>query len=330
MASNNPELEAFAKKFRAIIDKGNSFLVLTHVRPDGDAYGCLLSMAHSVIALGKKVKLWNEDGVADRYRFLPGTELIQCGAPFTDHFDARIVVDNATPERVGKYPLPKDETSPIINIDHHASNPKYGDLFYIEAGRSSCGEIIYDLLKTAKMPINKDIAKCLFVAISTDTGSFQYPAVRPSTFRTAAELLELGIDLGEISRQTYESNPPRRLLLLREVLQSAKFDSNDRIGYFWIDAESYRRSGAKAEDSEGMIDHIRSIHSVLVAVLFEEIPNEGTIRLSFRSKDPLVNVNKIANQFGGGGHPAASGARVKGKREEVEQKVLEAIREALP
>jgi bifunctional oligoribonuclease and PAP phosphatase NrnA len=328
--SVTPELSKFAKKFRSIVDSGKCFLVLTHVRPDGDAYGSLLAVAHALKNLGKEVVLWSEDPVADRYQFLPGTEWIQCGKPPEGKFDARILVDNANQERAGKIDLPPDPKSPIINIDHHASNPNYGDLAYVEPNRASCGEVIFDLFKEAQIPMTPEIARCLFVAISTDTGSFQYPAVTPSTFRIAAELLEQGIDLGEISRQTYESNPPRRLLLLKEVLQSAKFEANDRIGYFWMDAASFQKSGAKPEDSEGMIDHIRSIRSVLVAVLFEEIPAKGEIRMSFRSKDKRVDVNKIAQQFNGGGHPAAAGARIKGTREEIQARVLEAIRTQLP
>lgn len=323
-------LVAFAAKFRPIIDVGKHFLILTHVRPDGDAYGCLLALAHSLRDLKKEVVLWNEDGVADRYSFLPGVEWVQSGPPPSGPFSARIVVDNASMDRVGKISLLADPSSPIINIDHHASNSGYGDLAYIESKRSSCGEIIFDLLKAAQMPISRDAAKCLFVAISTDTGSFQYPAVTPKTFRIAAELLEYGIDLGEISRFTYESHPSRRLLLLREILQSAKFDCGDRIGYFWIDSESYKRSGAKPEDSEGLIDHIRGIRSVKVAVLFEQLPNGEGIRISFRSKDPRVDVNKIAQQFGGGGHSAASGALIRGKQpSEVESEVLQSIRSAL-
>ena len=323
------QLSEFARQFRSIVDRGEKFLILTHVRPDGDAYGCLLAMRHSLTALGKKVVLWNEDGVLDRYRFLPGTEKIQSGPPPSGPFDARIIVDNANLERAGKISLLPDPQSPIVNIDHHASNPGYGDLAYIDPARSSCGEIIFELLKKAQMPIPREAAQCLFVAISTDTGSFQYPAVTPATFRTAAELLEHGVDIGDVSRHTYESNPPRRLLLMREILQSAKFDSEDRIGYFWIDLESYRRSGAKPEDSEGMIDHIRSIHSVLVAILFEEV-EPGLVRLSFRSKDKKINVDQIARQFGGGGHAAAAGARLRGDRQEIEKRVLEAVRAVLP
>jgi len=319
-------LTAFARQFRTIMKAGRRFLVVTHVRPDGDAYGCMLAIAHSLRMMRKKIVLWNEDGVVDRYRFLPGSDWISSETPPSGSFDARIVVDTASMERAGKISMPSDRRSPIINIDHHASNPGYGDLVYVEPSRASCGEVIFDLLRLAKMPVPKEAAECLFVAISTDTGSFQYPSVTPSTFRIAADLLEYGLDLGEITRRIYESYPPRRLLLLREVLQSARFDSGDRIGYFWIDAGSYRRSGARPEDSEALIDHVRSIHSVRVAVLFEEIAGERTVRISLRSKDRRVDVNRVARQFGGGGHPAAAGARIQGGREEVEQRVLEAVR----
>ncbi len=323
-------LPEFATKFRSLVDSGKRFLVLTHVRPDGDAYGCQLTMAHSLKQLGKEVCVWSEDGASDRYRFLPGMEWITSGTPPAGPFDARIMVDNASQQRAGKIDLPSDPRSPIVNIDHHASNPGYGDLAHVQPKRASCGEVIYDLLKAAKMPIPPEAAKCLFVAISTDTGSFQYPSANSSTFRIAADLLDQGIDLGEISRLTYDSYPPRRLLLLREVLQSVKFGSNDRIGYFWIDAASYKRSGASPEDSEGMIDHIRSIETVIVAVLFEELPEEGLMRISLRSKDRRVDVNAVAKQFDGGGHVAAAGARIRGERADIEKRVLDAIRKLLP
>jgi bifunctional oligoribonuclease and PAP phosphatase NrnA len=326
----DPKFSAFAQKFKSLIDSGDRFLLLTHVRPDGDAYGCILAMAHSLKKLGKDATLWSEDGMSDRYQFLPGSDWVKGGKPPEGKFDARIVMDNANIQRVGKIQLPSDPASPVVNIDHHASNPGYGDLSYIDSQRASCGEIIFDLLKTTKMPITLEAAKCLFVAISTDTGSFQYPAVTSETFKTAAELIEHGINLGEISQQTFESHPPRRLLLLREVLQSAKFDSHDQIGYFWIDRESYQKSGAKPEDTEGIIDHIRGIRPVRVAVLFEEVPEDGLIRMSFRSKDKRIDVNKVAQQFGGGGHSAASGARVVGNRTDVEKRVLDALRAELP
>lgn len=323
-------LSEFARKFRSLVDSGKRFLLLTHVRPDGDAYGCLLAMAHSLREMGKEVVAWNQDGVVERYRFLPGAESIQSVLLPTESFDVRIVMDTASVERVGHIGLPLDPKSPVINIDHHASNPRYGDLVYLEPDRASCGEVVYDLLKQAEMPISARTAECLFVAISTDTGSFQYPATRPDTFRIAADLLDRGISLGDISRKIYESEPARRLLLLREVLQSVRFDSKDRLGYFWIDRGSYTRSGAQPEDSEGMIDHVRAVKSVQVAVMFEELLEEGKVRISLRSKDPRINVHGVACQFGGGGHAAAAGARLSGSKSEVEAKVLEAIRKILP
>ncbi len=320
----------FARNFRAILDGGKRFLLFTHVRPDGDACGCLLAMGSALTAMGKEAVLWNEDGIPERYRWLPGSAGVLTGPLPEGAFDARIVLDTATAERVGKIRLDPQSHPPVINLDHHASNNGYGQLAFVDPDRASCGELVLELFKLAAMPLTRDAAQCLFVAISTDTGSFQYPNTTAATFRAAAELLETGLDLGEISRMTYESYPPRRLLLLREVLRSAKFDSGDRIGYFWIDAESYRRSGARPEDTEGVIDHIRAIQPVKVAVLFEELVGEGMVRMSFRSKDPRIDVNRVARQFGGGGHAAAAGARVAGAGAEVEKRVLDALRAALP
>jgi phosphoesterase RecJ-like protein len=323
-------MDEFAVRFRREIDARKKFLILTHVRPDGDAYGCQLGMAHVLKSMGKEVVLWSEDPVAERYAFLPGIDFVLSGNPPPDRCDLRMVLDTANRERVGRIGLPEDPESPIVNIDHHVSNSKYGDLTFIDAKSSSCGEILFKLFERAQLKVNSDAAKCLFVAMSTDTGSFQYPSVTPETFRVAAKLLERGLDLGELTRLTFESYPARRLLLLREVLRSVKFDSNDQIGYFWLDRASYHQSGALPDDAEGLIDHIRSVKSVKVAVLLEEqLSHPDQFRISLRSKDKNIDVNKVAAQFGGGGHPAASGARLEGKREEVERKVLDAVRKEL-
>jgi bifunctional oligoribonuclease and PAP phosphatase NrnA len=328
--SSASSLQDFISKFKPLIERGQRFLLLTHVRPDGDAYGCVLGLAHGLRELKKEVLLWNADGMVERYEFLPGADWIQSGPIPEEKVDAIIILDNANLERAGKIDFSKFAGIPVVNIDHHASNQGYGALAYIEPARASCAEVLFDIMKAAGIPIPRAAAECLFAGISTDTGSFQYPSVNQQTFQIAGELVALGVSIGELSRKIYESEPPRRLLLLREVLQSAQFDSENRIGFFWIDSKSYERSGARPEDSEGMIDHIRSIRSVLVAILFEELPSEGVTRISLRSKDSRVNVSEIAGQFGGGGHSAAAGARVKGPRQEVESRVLSAVRARLP
>ncbi len=171
--------------------------------------------------------------------------------------------------------------------------------------------MIFRLLKVAKWPITKQIADCLFTAVSTDTGSFQYPTTRPGTFHVGAELVTRGADLATICDEVYQSYPLSRAKLLKHVYSTFRLTHDDQIAYFWLKKADFTRTGAEADDSEGLIDHIRAIEPVVVACLFEEL-NPDLTRISLRSKTDNVNVNEIAAQFGGGGHKAAAGARIPG------------------
>jgi phosphoesterase RecJ-like protein len=188
--------------------------------------------------------------------------------------------------------------------------------------------LIFRLLKVARWPITKPIADLLFAAISTDTGSFQYPTTRPGTFHTGAELVTRGADLAKICDEVYQSYPVSRARLLRHLYNQFKLADNERIAYLWLKKKDLSRTGAESNDTEGLIDHIRAIKSVIVACVFEEIEPEIT-RISLRSKNPNVNVNEIAAQFGGGGHPAAAGARISGKPLSVQRKVIAAVKRTL-
>ena len=188
--------------------------------------------------------------------------------------------------------------------------------------------LIYRLLKVARWPITKPIADCLFAAVSTDTGSFQYPTTRPGTFHVGAELVTRGADLAKICNEVYESYSLSRARLLKHVYTKFRLTANDHIAYLWLKQKDFSRTGAESNDTEGLIDHIRAIEPVVVACVFEEI-EPGLTRISLRSKDPNVNVNEIAAQFGGGGHPAAAGARISGSPLSVQRKVITAIKRAL-
>jgi phosphoesterase RecJ-like protein len=188
--------------------------------------------------------------------------------------------------------------------------------------------LIYRLLKAGNWPITPAIADCLFTAVSTDTGSFQYPTTRPSTYQVAAHLVERGADLGRICNEVYQSFPLSRVRLLQHLYNKFKLTHDNRTAYFWLKKADYARTGAQPDDSEGLIDHIRAIQPVIVACVFEELEPEFT-RVSLRSKDEAVNVSEIAQQFGGGGHPAAAGARIRGRFLTTQRKVLSAIKTAL-
>jgi phosphoesterase RecJ-like protein len=310
------EIASALRKHRRIV-------VLSHVRPDGDAFGSQLGLALSLRELGKDVTVWNEDGMLDKYSFLPGADLLAKPPAEPETFDLAVALDTATQQRLG---VAGDavRSSRWINIDHHPSNPRYGDLVHIDPIAPATGQIIFELLASENLPCTPAIAENLFVAISTDTGSFQYPNTTARTFEIGAELLKRGVDVGRVSQLLYETYPRRRAELLRELLGTMRFEADGRVASFSLSLQTTSDLGVKAEDNEGLIDHLRAIEGVVVAVFFEELI-EGKVRVSMRSKSEAADVSAICQRFGGGGHKLAAGARVRGTLAEVEQRVLEAI-----
>lgn len=307
--------------------ESQTFCVVGHVRPDGDCIGSQLGLALALKNEGKDVTCWNEDAVPDKLAFLDSHKMFQ--RPKRGRkFDCVVATDCASFERLGTVRDCISDRKTFINIDHHASNTRYADLNWVSSREPSSGELIYRLLKKASWPLTRPIADCLFTAVSTDTGSFQYPSTTPATFQVASHLVERGADLGRISQEVYESYPLARVQLLRHVYNKFHLTHDSRTAYFWLRKRDYTRTGAQPNDSEGLIDHIRAIQGVVVACLFEEIV-PGLTRISLRSKSEDVNVNKIAGQFGGGGHTAAAGARIEGSPASVQRRVLKAVRTAL-
>jgi bifunctional oligoribonuclease and PAP phosphatase NrnA len=307
--------------------ESKSLCVVGHIRPDGDCVGSQLGLALALQNEGKKVFCWNEDSVPQKYKFLNDKALFQKPKRGLK-FDCVIATDCASLERLGKAGQCVLYRKTLINIDHHESNTRYGDINWVSAREPSCGELIYRLLKVARWPITKPIADCLFTAVSTDTGSFQYATTRPGTFHVGAELVTRGANLARICDEVYQSYPLSRARLLKHIYSGFRLTHNDRIAWFWLKQRDFARTGAASDDTEGLIDHIRDIEPVVVACVFEEIEPELT-RISLRSKSGKVNVSDIAEQFGGGGHPAAAGARIPGKPLSVERRVLAAVKRAL-
>ena len=215
-----------------------------------------------------------------------------------------------------------------INIDHHPSNPRYGDLVYVDPTSPATGQILFELLKAGDFPIDAEIAENLFVAISTDTGSFQYSNTTARTFEIAAELVSAGVNVGQVSQKLYENYPRRRVELLRELLRTMRFDADGKIGSFSLSLQTAADLRVLPEDNEGLIDHLRAIRGVIVAIFFEELP-DGKVRVSMRSKNEKIDVCAICQKFGGGGHTLAAGARVRGTLSDVEERVRAAVCEAV-
>lgn len=319
---------------RAIVDRIlralepiRSVCVVGHVRPDGDCIGSQLALTLALEQQGKQVCCWNHDPLPAKFAFLdPNKRLTRPRRG--KRFDCVIAVDCASLERLGDASMAWRPGSPLLNIDHHASNTQYGTLNWVSPQEPSAGELVVQLLRQARWPITPAIADCLYTAISTDTGSFQFSTTLPSTLRTAARLLESGAHLARISEQVYHSFPLGRFRLLGELYRRTRLHHHNRIATFALRRSDLRRTGADTADTEGLIDHLRCIAPVVVACLFEET-SPGFTRVSLRSKDPAIDVNTIAAQFGGGGHRSAAGARLHSKLATAQRRVIEAVIKAL-
>ena len=301
------------------------FALLSHVRPDGDAIGSQLALALSLKDLGKDVRVWNEDGMLEKYSFVASASLLNKPPPTPEDVDVAIALDTAIQNRLGTALAAIGSTKMWINIDHHPSNPGYGDIAYIDPNAPATGQIIFELIKSQNLPLDPKIAENLYVAISTDTGSFQYPNTTAHTFEIAAELVRIGVDVGRVSQQLYENYPRRRIELLSKLLATMRFEVGGRVASFSLSLNLARQLGVLPEDNEGLIDHLRAVRGVVVAVFFEELA-DGKVRVSMRSKSDAADVCAICQKFGGGGHRLAAGARVRGSLAEVERKILEAVR----
>jgi bifunctional oligoribonuclease and PAP phosphatase NrnA len=325
--TNDTKFKHVVQRIIEAIRKSETLCVVGHVRPDGDCIGSQLALACALKDQGKKVVCWNEDDMPDKLAFLDPDRLMQKPKE-GKRFDCVIATDCASFERLGKVGQCIADRDLFINIDHHESNTRYADVNWIAPTEPSTGELIFRLLETAKWKITPHIADCLFAAISTDTGSFQYSNTRPSTLYTAGDLVDRGADLAKVCNEVYQSYPLSRVRLLRHVYNRFRLIHDNQIAYFWLKKADYSRTGAEPADSEGLIDHIRAIEPVVIACLFEEIEPELT-RISLRSKRDDVDVNEVAKRFGGGGHPAAAGARVAGRPLSVQRQVLNALKKTL-
>lgn len=301
----------------------------SHIRPDGDALGSLLGFALSMELAGKDVVAISQDGVPWHLAFLPGAEKIQKpnGSPLD--IDVAVALDTATHERVGEGCRLALSAAPVlINIDHHGSNPRYGTLNYIDSQAPAVGEIVFDLLTSEGFPMDQRVRENLFAAISTDTGSFQYSSTTAHTHEIVGAMMRDGLDTARMSTLLYHQNPMRRVELLRTLLNEMQFRADHRIASWNYTQATKQRIAVQPGDTEGLIDHLRSIDTVVCAVIFEE-QRDGLIRVSARSKSDGVNVANVCALFGGGGHRLAAGATLPGPIEAASHQYLQALENEL-
>ncbi|TDU66597.1 phosphoesterase RecJ-like protein [Prosthecobacter fusiformis] len=308
-----------------VLRSAQRIAIAAHVRPDGDALGSVMGLALSLRAMGKEVYALLEDGVPTNLAFLPEVATVLT-PPYADfEIDVAVALDTATHERVGEHTKAALARAPfLIDIDHHPTNPGYGQMNHVDGTEPAVGQIVYNLLQAGGFPITDAVMQHLFTAISTDTGSFQYSSTNARTHQIAAEMLTAGLDTARLAQLLYQTHPARRLLLLRAMLNEMDIRAEGRIASWQFTRALMDEVQVQPGDTEGLIDTLRMIDTVVTAVIFEEMP-DGKIRVSARSKDQRLDVSAVCGQFGGGGHRMASGARMKGPIQVAAETFLTAL-----
>lgn len=308
-----------------VIFKHNSFIVTSHIAPDGDAVGSVLALTTALEKLGKNVSPIINDVVPAKYNFLPHSEKLRPYIPEKDRAEVMICLDSGDVERLDFKKDLKSICELIVNLDHHKSNSLYGDINIIDDKSSAVGEMVYYLVKSLNVPIDIDIATCIYTAIITDTGSIKYSNTTPSCLKILSEMVEIGVRPDFISREVFEKKSYASILLLKEVLGTLKLSEGGKIAYMELTKDMLKKVGAKEEDADGFINFAREIESVEVAVLFREQDNLK-VKVGLRS-NVWVDVSKIAEEFGGGGHARAAGCTLEGPLEKAKNVFLSALKE---
>ncbi len=310
------------EKWQPVVDQlknAKHVMLTTHCNSDADGIGSELALFHALQAMGIQVSMFNRDVVPRICQYLPGSNLIQVGDnPDVSTVDTVVALDAGAKSRLGF----ADELlagKTLINIDHHASNPLYGDLNVVNADYCATGAMVFDLIQHLGQPLSKASAESIYAAVLTDTASFHLDRVNADVHRMTAELIEAGAEPAVAAEAIYDSQPLARLELLSRALQTLSIEHQGRSAWMYVTRSMLDETGANHEDSEGFIDLGKSIEGVEV-VVFVRPERDTRWKVSFRAKAGR-DVGAIAAVLGGGGHQYAAGCTVIGSLDEVYAKV---------
>jgi phosphoesterase RecJ-like protein len=321
--TTSPELQQIVDAIRA----RQRFVISSHSRPDGDSIGSQLAAAYALGALGKQVTVINADPAPPPLMQFPGVPDITIAdraalAPGDDA--AAVIMECSDLARTGVAGL---ERFFVINIDHHPGNTGYGQLNWFDATAAACGEMVFDLVRALRVPLTREIATHIYLAILTDTGSFHYSSISPRTFEICRETLEAGVDPVLVARNVYDSNNMGRLKLFGAVLSAMQIDPTARIAIVYLDHEMARQAGGTYEDTEGIINLPLTVKEIQAVVFFKQAEGDE-YRVSMRSKGD-IDIGSLAKQFGGGGHKNAAGCTVTGPIDALQKMFIEKIEDAI-
>ncbi len=307
-----------------LVEKKDRFAITSHVRPDGDSLGSSLGLYWLLRALDKDVEVTMRDTAPHAYQQLPGATAIRVTPSVDRPYDAVFVIECSDIDRPGLIDLEKQF---VVNIDHHSTTALFGAINWIDSTASAVGEMIYNLCKATGVRVTKEIAECVYTALLTDTGSFHYSNTTERTFKIASELVRTGVKPAKTAEAIFGSYQWPKIELLSLVLATAKRDETGHIAWMEQTLEMQEQTRASEEDADGFVNYPLSVGEVEATALFKEC-SPGVYRTSLRSKGD-VNVAKVAEQFGGGGHRNAAGCTLKGNLESVERQVVPLLQDAI-
>lgn len=315
----------FDSQMLSALSGADSIMVCTHVRPDGDAIGSLLSAGRLLKAMGKRATLVCQDPVPEKYlNFFDDAKAVIAPEQAKEmHFDAALAVDVAAPDRMGSA-LEIFERAPLtLQIDHHAGNICYARHNAVDEKASAAGELIVALYDALNVPLDPVAAAQLYVAISTDCGNFTFSSVCAETFAAMQRLMESGLDIADINRRLFKDRKPQQLKMLSSALHTLTFFADGQASYMFVTQDDIRSAQALPEHLNGIVNTGLDIEGVCITFMGDELPDGGW-KISLRAK-PGYHVNDIAAKFGGGGHMLAAGCTVHAPFDEVKAALIAAI-----
>lgn len=307
-----------------LIENKGKFSITAHLRPDGDSLGSSLGLYWLLQALNKDVEVIMRDPVPHAYQKLPGARDVRITPAADKAYDAVFVIECSDIARPGLREL---ENQFVVNIDHHATTALFGKINWIDSTASACGEMIYNLAKALGVRVTKEMAECCYTALITDTGSFHYSNTTERTFKVASELLRTGVKPAKTAEAVFASYPWSRIQLMGAVLSTARRDASGRVAILRHSLEMQHSAEASDEDADGFVNYPLTVGEVEAVAMLKE-SELGVYRTSLRSKGE-VNVAKVAERFGGGGHRNAAGCTLRGTWEEAEEKIIALLQDAV-
>lgn len=319
MSAQNRNLKIIADAIRG----AKTVAVCSHINPDGDTLGSAAAMRLALLSLGKEVAVFCEDDVPDNLKFLPGADLFRKPGEAEGSFDLLLSVDVSDEKRLGKCAALRGKSAHTAQIDHHPTNPQFMECNSVDGSAPATCVMIRELLRELNVPLTREIAACLYTGISTDTGNFSFASTNAECFEIMAELMACGLELAPLNRILFRERSKAQTLLLGRALNSLEYYADGKLAVMKLTDADFAACGAGPQHADTIVNYGLDTIGARMAMLARE-NGDGSIKFSLRAKEPDT-VSDVASQFGGGGHPQASGITMKGTLDETAAKVRDAL-----